>query len=183
MRSVIDKVLHIFWDGVNTNVSIGRATKILTGGSAAQQSATTNGEAESEVFITEAAAGDGATVRNSRETDPVREDEREYVIEKLVGQSARKWKCSIVFSRMPTALSRKHTSPPRCYHSPSVTSAGAWFRICDHVPATSDGTSTTHSRTGDGRCSRVTSRKKIAPLEGGRETTTTITATRHWKIN
>lgn len=68
-------------------MSTERIMKVPTGLLAAQTSAARNSEARSEAAITETATGDGTTVQSSRGAGPVREDEKEYVIEKLFGHS------------------------------------------------------------------------------------------------
>lgn len=80
------------------------------------------------------------------------------------GITARKCACSTVFGDMATTLRRTHTSPPSSYRGPSMTGTGERFRRSERVPASRDGYSTTHTRTGDGIRSRLTSRKKSAPL-------------------
>lgn len=60
--------------------------KVTNGLQAMQSSAATGGEGESEASITEAATVADPTVQNSEIAGPVREDEKKYCIEKLVGR-------------------------------------------------------------------------------------------------
>lgn len=90
LRMATEKVVHMVRDGFITSVLIDPVTTVATCPRAAHPSAATDGEAESAATITEAATGDGTTVKNSRGTGPVREDEIEYAIRKLAGHNYTK---------------------------------------------------------------------------------------------
>lgn len=77
VRSATDTDLHMAGDGVTTSVNTDRVTKETSGPRAAQPSAVTDGKAKMKETTTEA-------VQDSRKTGPSRENEKEYVIEKLV---------------------------------------------------------------------------------------------------
>lgn len=87
MRSATDKVVQTTRDGISTSVSINLVTEIPIEPLAAQSSVATGGETQSGATITGAATGDGTTVQDSKETNSVKENEEENVVEKLVGHS------------------------------------------------------------------------------------------------
>lgn len=80
VRFATDTVVKVVRDGVTTSVSIDGVTKVPTGPRALQSSAATSGEEYFEATIPEAATEVGPTVQDMRETDLLREVEKEYVI-------------------------------------------------------------------------------------------------------
>lgn len=87
VRSAADMVIYIVRDGITVSVSTGRVTKAPTGPRTMQSSAAAGGGAESQASIKEPTTGVGATVQDRTGTGSIREDDEEYVIDKLTGHN------------------------------------------------------------------------------------------------
>lgn len=145
MRSATDTAVYTVREDVTTSVSIDRVTRMPTGFRAWQSPAAAGRERNSGATTTEDATGAFTKAQSSTGTCFFREDEKKYVIEKLVRRHCTKRAMHYRDRRYSYTSRKATTSPPIGYRIFSLTATVEQLRRSDKILVDRNGDNTTHN--------------------------------------